>query len=259
MALNTYSAFYYGHTVNATNIYLDFDEGSGPLYATLQVGEYTLTDFATEIARAMNAASAIDYSTSVNRSTGVITITAASGTFKILGATGTHLGADILPLAGFNNVDTSFASSHAGNFRSGSVWFPQMKGQDYVAFNDQQKAVDGVVKKSASGNIETTKFGLEKIMDINFRFNTNIPQTDDCWLRSDPSGLDNCRTFMEYATTKANMEFMPDKDNPDLFYEVILESTPESQDGLGFKLKEQYDKGLPGYFDTGVLKFRLLS
>jgi hypothetical protein len=258
MALNTYSAFIYGHSID-TNTYLDFDEGSGPIFAQLNVGEYTLTDFATEIARAMNGVSAIDYTVSVNRSTGILTITAASGTFKILGSSGTHVGADILPLAGFNNSDTGFAIAHTGNFRSGSIWEPQMKGQDYVAFDDQQKAVDGVVKKSASGNIETVRFGNEKIMDINFRFNTDITMTDDCWIRNDPEGVSKLRTFMEYAVTKADLEFIPDKAKPDIYFEVILESTPESQDGLGFKLKEQYDKGLPGYFDTGVLKFRLLN
>lgn len=259
MALNTYSAFYYGHTVTNTNNYIDFNEGAGQITAIMQQGSYSLTDYATEISRAMNAVSAIDYSTAINRSTGVITITAASGTFKLLGSTGTHAGIGFFTTAGFNLVDTGFSISHAGNNRSGLYWFPQMRGQDYVSFEDQQSAIDGSVKKSASGNVEAVKFGNEKIMDINFRFNTDIPQQGACWIRSDLNGVENLRNFLIYATTKADLELMLDKDKPDEFLKVILESTPESKDGLAFKLKEQYSVGLPGYFDTGILKFRLLN
>jgi hypothetical protein len=39
----------------------------------------------------------------------------------------------------------------------------------------------------------------------------------------------------------------------------MLESTPEDAKGLKYKLKELYGQGLPGYFETGVLKFRVLE
>jgi hypothetical protein len=257
--LDAYQAFYYGQKIS-TNRYLDFDEGSGEITATLRVNSYSLTDLCTEISRAMNEVSADDdYSVSVDRSTGIITISKAAGTFSILGATGTNLAFSCLDVAGFAQADTSFASSHSGTQRSGFVWEPQFKGQDFVDFEDQQSAVDGTVKKSASGKVESVKYGTQKIMDINFMFNTNIIQKDNTVIRTDLDGVANCRAFMEYATTKADMEFIPDKTNPEVFYKVMLESTPESQDGLNFKLKEQYSKGLAGYFDTGILKFRLIN
>lgn len=55
--IRTKSKFYYGHTIDSDNNLLDFKEGAGTeLTATLNVGEYSLTDFVTEVARALNAA-----------------------------------------------------------------------------------------------------------------------------------------------------------------------------------------------------------
>jgi len=43
------------------------------------------------------------------------------------------------------------------------------------------------------------------------------------------------------------------------FEKVILESTGESKDGVGFKIKEMYDQGLPGYYESGTLVFRVVE
>lgn len=263
--ITTKSMFYYGHEVDADNNLLDFKEGAGAeLTAQLNVGEYTLTDFVTELARALNAAGALTYTVTVNRTTRIITIS-ATGAFTILGATGTHAGNLCLELAGFSLVDTSSDTSHAGSSASGSVWRPQWTIQEYVSFDDNVSSIDGIKRESASGQVETVTYGKRYIMEGNFKFITNVYQPPmsstnaSRELENDSSGVSNARAFLAYATEIKPLEFIPDRSDASTFESCILESTPESQDGLAFKLKELYGMNLSGYYETGLLKFRRVS
>lgn len=260
--IKTKSKFYYGHTVDTDNYLLDFKEGAGAeLTATLSVGEYSLTDFVTELIRALNEAGALTYTGALNRATRIITIT-GSGVFTILGATGTHTGLNILSLAGYAAADTSSATSHAGTSASGSVWSPQWTMQSYVSFDDNVSSIDGIVRESTSGIIEAVSFGRRYIMEANFKFITDVKQgpmsstNASAELENDSSGVANARAFLTYAISKAPMEFIPDRATVATFTDCILESTPESQDGLAFKIKELYSMNLSGYYETGLLTFR---
>lgn len=253
--INTFSAFYYGHEIDETNLNLGFKESGSEIKATLNVGSYSLTDFALEVARAMNEAGSYTYSAAVNRSTRRITIT-ATGSFQLLAATSAFLSTSCYSLLGFS-ADTSSATSHTAPSASGFAWYPQMKIQNYVAFEDQQSSVDGTIKKTANGTVESVTYGNEYIMDANFMFITDIPQSVD-WLKTDSSGVLNAREFLKYATKKNDLEFVADI-NSNNFVKCLLDKTQESNDGLAFKLKEMYGRGLPGYYETGILKFRLIE
>lgn len=259
--IRTRSSFFYGHTITESNNLLDFKEGAGSeLTATLNVGEYSLTDFLTEVARALNAAGALTFSLSVNRSTRIVTIS-GSGAFTLLGSTGTHVGNDAYSLLGFAASDTSSATSHAGASASGSEWRPQWVMQDYVSFDDNVSSIDGIARESTSGKVEVVSFGKRYIMECNFKLITNnyqkpISSGDSLSLEYDSSGVSNARAFLTYAISKAPIEVMLNRDLPNTFETCILESTPESQDGLAFKLKEMYSIKLPSYYETGLLKFR---
>ena len=256
--IQTFSSFYYGHTIDETNQFLGFKEGAGlEIKATLNVGDYSLTDFATEVVRAMNEVGSLDYSYSINRSTRIITII-GSGNFTLLAGSSAYLGSSCWPLLGFSS-DTTSAGSHSATSASGLVWIPQMKAQSYVPFEHQISSVDGVVKKSASGEIEAVSYGKEYIADMEFMFITDVIQNNDCILKSDANGVANALDFLGYITEKKTIEFNPDLNNPSVFYKCVLDRTAESQDGLSFKLKEMYSRGLPGYYETGILKFRLVQ
>lgn len=257
--ITTKCKFYYGHTVDETNQMLDFKEGAGAeLFATIDIGEYSLTDFCSAVASALNVAGALTYSVSVNRSTRIITIS-ADGPFTLLCGTGSRVSISAWSLLGFNSSDTSSGVSHSGANASGTEWVPQFYAQDYVDFEDNQSAIDGVVKQSANGTVESVKYGTKKIMECDFKFITNIYQSSGSPIANDTSGLNKARAFLAYAVTKADLEFMPDVNNPNSFSKCILDSTPEDQNGLAFKLKEMYSNGLVGYYSTGLLKFRKIE
>lgn len=257
--IKTFGKFYYGHTVTNLNRRIDFKEGAGPdLMATVDIGEYSLTDFLDAVSSALNLAGSETYTVTVDRTTRLITIS-ATGSFTLLAGSGISVGQDLYNLLGFNQSDTSSASSHIGDFSSGSEWVPQYLPQDNIEFDNNQIHIDGTVKQSTDGTVEAVKFGVKKIMEVNYKFITDIQQSSNSPVLNDQDGVLNARTFLEYATTKADLEFIPDKNNPDVFAKCLLESTNEDKDGLSFKLKEQYSKGLVGYFETGLLKFRKIG
>jgi hypothetical protein len=257
MSIQTHSKFYYGYEVSDEAQWIDFDEGAGELSAELTIGFYSLTDFAAELERALNDAGSLTYTVTVNRTTRVLTI-AASGAVELLVSSGSHQGTTAYGTAGFTGADRASATSHV-SAATGTAYTTQFKLQSYVDPEDFNDATYGTVNKSASGKLEVVTFGTERFIEANIKYATNIAQGASSPIRNNATGRADLQALMRYMTSKGPLEFMPDEDVPGTFHTVILESTPDDSKGLKFKLKELYGQGLPGYFETGVLKFRLVE
>jgi hypothetical protein len=256
----THSRFYYGFEVDTTNNAIDFDEGSGELSATLRSGSYTLTTFVEEISRALNAAGGdLTYEVSVDRETRLITIS-ADGDFELLIASGSRSGTSIYSDMGFSGPDLSGDDSYTGSAAVGSEYTTQFWLQSYVSTEDWQESADAVVNESASGNIEVVRFGTRKFSEWDFQLITDQPTgVDNPVTRNRPTGVADLRTFMQFLVTKAPFEFMADEDDVETFETLILEATPESKEGTAYKLKEEFSRGMPGIYKSGILKFRKIE
>ncbi len=257
MSLATLSKFYYGHTIDDDNDLLDFDEGGSELTAELDIGEYTLEEFAEEIQRALNEAGALTYTVTVNRTTRIITV-AATGNFTLLVTTGSNIGTSPWALMGFTSNKTG-DDSYAADAASGYVYSPQFLLQNYVPAEDNRTAIHSNVSESANGDQEVVRFGIIQMIEMNIRWCTNIAQPSGGPITNNATGLEDVRELMEYLITKAPIEFMPNANAPATFYKVVLDSTKADKKGCGFKLKERYDRGMPGYYDTELLTFRVLE
>lgn len=258
MSLTTYSKFYYGHIVTADNNKINFNEGGSELTATLNTGSYTLSEYVTEIKRALDAAGALTYTVSVVRSTRIITVAAGSN-FALLTTSGTQIDSGAFDMMGFSGADKTGASTYSASVASGSSYSPQFLLQDYISNDDLRKSVDASISETASGRVEIVRFGVSQFFEMNIRFITDITQPSIGPIRTNSSGRANARTFMQYLINKTPVEFMPDENTPDTYHKVILESSPEDPKGAGYRLKPRYDIGLPGYFDSGLLKFRVVD
>lgn len=248
MTVFTKSQWYYGHTVAINNRLIDFSRSSVVYQGEVAVGAYTLTNYAQALVRAMNIADPGNtYIATLNRATREITISGTNN-FEILGATGAGLGASTLALAGFT-TDRTGANSYTGS-ASGSVFIPQLKLQDYTPFDLDQDAADSVINQSASGRIESVSFGRNRFMTCNIRYQNN----NKARFTGLSNGLDDLKAFLLYATTKSDLEFMPDIDTPNNFVSCVLESTTRSSKGTGFRIIES--DGIPGFYDSGRLVFR---
>lgn len=256
MSLITFSKFYFGHTVTSSNCKINFKEGVPELTATLNIGSYSLTEYAAEIKRAMDAAGALTYTVAINRTTRVITISAGSN-FQLLTSTGSNLTISAFTMIGFTGSDRTGASTYAGNTGSGSTYTPQFILQSHISSEDWQQAVDAVVNKSASAKVEVVSFGTEKFVQLKIRFANNLVQPTNGPIRTNLTGVTDLETFIKYLITKAPIEYMPDESAPSTFQKLILEKTEESQNGTGYKLKEI--PRIKGYFDTSVLTMRVIE
>jgi hypothetical protein len=258
VALQTLPQFYYGHTVLGTvNASIDFDEGGPEIQATLNPGDYSLTTYAVEVARALNAAGSLTYTVSVNRTTGALTI-AATGNFSLLFGTGTRLGTSAGPLMGFTAADTVAATSVTGSARSGFRFRPQALVDNHVSAQNFVEKTDAVVNESASGRVQVIQFGTTRFHEFEIRLSTSKTISNAVkQIEQNLTGEADLRQFMDYAITKAIMEFMPDRTVPGTFDTVLLERTPVSQRGTGYRLLEI--RGGVGYFSTGTLRFRVVE
>lgn len=255
--IDTFSKFYYGHTITRDNRFLNIDEGSGEISVEVAAGSYTLTEFLIAVQSALNQYGGLTYSVSVNRQTRIITVT-ADGTFDLLVSTGSQSGQSTFSLLGFTGADRTGSASYAGDSASGSAYYPQFKLQSYVDASYNEQSVSTVLNKTANGDVEVVTFGRESFYEMDIKFITNLPM-DGFVIKNNANGLQDAIDFMRDITQKRRFEFMPDVDDSEEFSKVILESSQGFSDGTGFKLKELWDNNLRDIYETGVLKMRVIE
>lgn len=256
--LKTRSQFFYGHEVTELNKWIDFQEGVTVYAAQMKTGYYSLEEYLNEFERAMEEVSPLDYSVTVDRSTRLVTVSAGSN-FSLLVSSGIHAGNDGYSLLGFTGSDRTSASTYTGDSASGSRYRPQFYLQNYVPTDHNQEAVSAVINETGSGVVEVVKFGNKSFMECEIQFINDYCVNADSWIEQDLSGVSNAVSFLRDLVKKGHVEFMPDRDDPDTFQTVLLESTEKSNNGTGYKLNEELQSGLTGYFRTGKLVFRLVE
>jgi hypothetical protein len=258
--IDTYSKFYYGWQIKSGKNYLDFDEGAGALAAKIVPGKYTLDDLAQAVEDALNEAGSFLYSVIADRTTRLITIN-STGPVDYLAANGVNalLGTSAFDELGYPPVDVLGVSSFTSSASMGVVYSPQYKLQDYIDQQDSRKNRDATLSKSASGKVEIQSFGIDRFFEFSIKFATNIFQPSGGPIVNNQNGVTNLRDFMQWIMDKNYIEFIPDPSSPDIYYRIVLESAAGSSDGMGYKLQEQYARGLTGYWETGVLTFRIIE
>ena len=251
--INTLSVFYYGLTVNKLNNVVNFDEGAGELSAFLSVDDYTLKEYADEIAIRMTLAGTQVYTATVNRATRKITIS-APGNFSLLAGTGSQQASAIWSMAGFNFVDKTGTNSYESDFGAGFEYIPQLTLDDYTSLEDWEVKESAVVNVSTSGVVQTLQYGDGQRMSCRLRGATDLINLKVTPFYENANGVQALRNFMKYLITKAKIEFMPDKDSRSTFYNLLLESTDTDKNGIQFKIKNM--KVADKFFECGPLVFR---
>jgi len=261
MTIQTRPCFYYNYEVTELNFAIDFDEGSGELQASLRQGFYTLESLATELQRAMNASGTVrEYEVTVDRNARVLTIEETSAlTFNLLFASGSRSGITAAALISFQAVDTGLSGSHTGTEATGSVFEPQFLLQSYVDNVDFQESVSATRNESSAGIVEVCRFGIRNYIEFNITFQNNSTQKNLGPIEYNETGKDDLVDFLRWVTQIGGIEMMKDRNNKDSFISLLIERTPTSTSGTGYRLRELYNRGLPGFFETGVLRFRVLD
>ncbi len=255
MALKTKCKFYFGVVVEQDNNFFDFDEGSGEITITIPVGIYAPSVLANKISSLMSAAGSQTYSCIFNRTTRKFTISSVAP-FDILIFTGSHSATTLYINLGFTGgADLVIATTYTAPSAAGFEYVPQFYLLDYTPLEHNIQAVSASVNETGSGEVEIIKYGRKRFMECSMELITNEKFNDETFWTSSRTGIEDTLTFLDFATQKGKIEFMPDKDDPETFSLLLLESTEKDQKGVGFKLYEQLEYGA-GYFKTGKLVFR---
>lgn len=258
MALAKHSKFYYINPVTDANFYLNFSEdGIIELTAEVQIGEFTPEVLAEKVENALNEAGAETYTVTFNRVTRTYLIT-ATGNFQLLLFSGMQVGNDLWPLLAFTGADTALATSHESNGIAGFMFEPQFILQDYVSSDQYQESIKGVQNVSANGIVEVVSFGLQQFIEMKMLFQNNL-NTGGWPIKKSSTGYTDLISFMSFIIRKIPIEFMEDGSDLNTFENIILESTSSNQAGLGFKIMEMTDRQIAGYYETGLLKFRVVE
>lgn len=250
--------FLYGFDVTNNNKYFNFKNSAiGPeLTAVLEIGNYTASEFLIELKRAIEEADGIyTYTASLNRTvmggtSNALSLVTSGSYFSILFGSGSNNQNSIRQLIGFAQTDYTGATSYTGPFNAGIILYPDFPTYDYLG-PDQMVVNDGVKNISAAGVKETLVFAQMQFFQGQWKYITNFQGSTQ---------LTEWQNFLKYATRQLKFEFTPSvSEDSTFYYKCTLESTPADSNGLGYTLKQMRGEGLYRFYDTGLLKFRVLS
>lgn len=252
MALKQPSLILWGLQITTFNRWIDYQLSSGgTVYsAQLNLGYYSLTSLLTEITRAMSAASAsVTYTATADRTIAGglqnrITLGTSSAYFKILFNSGTHAATSIASLIGFAQIDKSGSTSYTGSSSAGIVLVTT-----YPAFNymppELNREVQGSRSISAAGIKEAIVFQIMQFISAEFKYEPYAKVLSDWY------------PFFDWAMQQRPFDLTEDYTIPNRFFEVTLEKTTKSGDGLGQLWKEMLPS-FPGLYTTQDLTFRVV-
>jgi hypothetical protein len=258
MSLSTFSKFFYDFIVNTENQFLAIDEGNGEVLLPIAIGSYTPTDLATELALKLNAELDNTYTVVFNRPLQSFTIVSDQA-FDLLGVSAST-GNLINPTIGFLvNQDYVGELSYTGGL-AGKSYEPPFILQSYIPKENNEALISPTINKTSSGLVEVVRFGTERFISFSINYVTdNTNAQDGKLIKKQQDAVLKLNDFMSYIITKRPIEFMVDENNLNQFDKVLLESTEASGEGTSYELRELYDKGLPEFYDSGILKFRVLE
>ena len=156
-----------GYVINGSNNTIVFNEGAGNITTTLNAGNYSASEMATEIERALDTDGTQDYTVTYDATTESFTITqngAGAGTFNILW-TASNADATL----GFDNIDDNAAGplplSHTSDFAANHAY---ISGHD-INFEGITVAITDGATGPANGDIFTvnTTDGAADNMTVN--------------------------------------------------------------------------------------------
>jgi len=248
--LQTRSIFIFDIIIKANENMLAFKELTGPTrVASLEPKAYTGIQLAAELAKSMNISGNQTYSVNYSKVTRKLSIVSASS-FTILVNTSPFIGSSIHEVLKLGSTDLSGSSIETGSI--GKEYKPQMPLLDFVDGENNQRAIDSTINETSGGQVEVIRYGIKKIFEMNIDFVTETNQSG--FIERNLNAVTELRYFMEYLVTKSVVEFIQNRDDIENSVTLILETTQESSNGVGFKIKEK--QGLVGYFTTGIMTFR---
>ena len=247
------SSFLYGYDVTVETNTFYFDEGGGVLSFTVEAGAYSFTALGEKLALKLNATGSQNYTVTTNRDKRSYIISAP-------------VAFDLLPSAAIQTIfsvigfaaDSLGLASHEGDM-TGSLYLPQFPLENYTSFDDYKKPIKGNATEAPSGITKATSFGTNSFMACDIKYITDVMQLSGSPVEGNATGKVDAKAFADYLITKGELEFMFDRENTADFSRCIIEKTKTDKNGLGYRFKELYGRGMPNVFELSGLEFRRIE
>ncbi|MEN0059510.1 MAG: hypothetical protein AAGB31_11795 [Bdellovibrio sp.] len=254
-ALSSYSKIYYGPELTELKRSFTIKEDGIEKVAFLDPGCYLPSQFPLILQQAINAVSSQQYSVSLNRSTRLLTIS-AEGSFEVPLVSMFEDASNIASLVGFTqDADLTGSNSYTSLNPCCEEYAFQFPLQSYLSSRENASQIQAVKKKTITGIVEATSFGIERQVSFEAMYITDIVQDPRSIIRTKVEAVAGFLSLLDYCIRQEAIEFMEDENRPDVFEILTLASTEENQNGLGYRLIEEYDEGLPNYYRSGTLTF----
>lgn len=248
--ITTYSSFVYDYQISGSNQTFYFDDGGGTVSFDIDVSQYAPSNLAVKVKDGMDGVGTQVYTVSFNAVTRLFTIS-APGNFSLLPTTSLENAFNIL---GFT-VDVSGNNSYESDTITGKEYRPQFRLQNFIDFDNNLVPINGVSTRSPDGTTKASDFGTDKLMSCEFPF---ITDNQISVIEYNPNGISDMRDFMNYAITKAPIEFLADRD-VNTTRKCLLESTRSNKSGLGYNPLERLNDGLKDVYRLSGLVFREIN
>jgi hypothetical protein len=258
--LKTYSRFIYGIEVVAGANVIDFFDGVSNKSATIPIGGYSLGGLAREVARQMNRTTEnLGFEVLSDRDFIRFTIkTLDNSNFSLLFDTGFNNALSAYALLGFTQSDFTGSSQYTSSVAVAKTYLPQFYLQNYIDAELNSLPIEAVVNRSTSGNkFEVVKFGSNRLYKFEIQYTTNLELENGSIIRQNLNGVDDLKDFMEFCIKKYPLEFFKDESDSGNYDTVVLETTPQSADGVAYEISPDYNADLPEFYTLGgQLAFR---
>lgn len=250
--ITTRSKFYFDTGVRLDNRFIDFNEGGPTLFAQMNVGDYTLTEYSQEFARALNESGGQDYTVTLDRDTRKLTVSAPSD-FSLLCATGPRLGQSAWTTAGFTGADRTGSNSYEGDLGAGKEYQTQYPIEAFTQKSHSIVLENGSYSATPVGTAQVANFADGFRIPMNIRVITNKTNLKNVNFYENVNGIDDFMYFINRCMRRDRIEFMPNVNDSNAFNRILLESTSEDRQGLEFELKNM---DTANFYESGRLIFR---
>lgn len=254
---NDRALFLYGFDITYLNKYVNFKNAAlgSELTAVLTEGNYTATGFAAELKKQLELTDGANtYTVGIDRTvdsgaSNRLHVSTSGSFLSLLFYSGSNAGNSPASIMGYDVADYTGATSYSGSTNCGEILFPDFPTLDYLGPDNLIKN-DGVKNVSASGIKETLVFSQMKFFQGQWKYIADFGASTQ---------LTQWQNFLKYAIKQLKFEFTPSVyEETDTVYQCTLESTPEDGNGMGYRLQQMRGVGLYRFYDTGVMKFRVI-
>lgn len=266
MTIATQSVFHYGLEIDGDNTFFEIQTESGAnLTFQIPEGSCCHSDMPMLLNKLLEAGGTgfeelIEFV--LDRELCRIIVRSKDGSnFSILSNTGPNAANGAYETLGFStDQDYTGSNEYMAEKGLGKKYYPQFYLQDFDTCDVNRELRQATVNESSTGKCEVLFCGIDTYFEFEIKYISNCPSSCRSY-RTDPMGVEKAVDFLTWALCRKCIEFTPDCNRPENYFEIKIDRIPGSRNATRFKLRDMFeDIGCEKiYYKTGKLRWRVVN